>query len=491
MASLGEPTRTEGRVLAAVAAGEELDLRVGDPERDDPSHGAAWDQARSVRAEFLYDLCVGAHDEWRVHARGLRPRGARITGELSFEAASVAFPLTFRDCWFDQPLVLSLARLVTLRLPGCHVPGIAADQLEARGNVEFNDGFHADREVRLVGAHISGWLDCTDGTFTNPGGRALTADQLTVKQSMLCRDGFHAHGDVRLNAAHIGGALDCTGGTFTRPFGYALNAYGLTVENMHCTNGFHAQGDVSLFGADIGGVLAFDRGIFISPNRAAPLLEGTVDLTHARVGLLIDTEESWPAALRLDGLVYDSIRAIPEVTVEQRLGWLTRDPDGCSPQKYEQLAAFYRRAGHEQEARQVAVAKQRARRQTLPRPARLWSRLLEVTVGYGYQPWRALWWLAGFVAVGALLFAHAYPQALTATAPAGQLPVFQPVVYALDVLLPIVDLRQQDFWIPNAARPWGWAYLGWFWLSIAAGWVLTTAVAAAVAGLLKTDSRLG
>ncbi|MGH8886251.1 MAG: oxidoreductase, partial [Egibacteraceae bacterium] len=328
-------------------------------------------------------------------------------------------------------------------------------------------------------------------TFINPDGYALFAANLAVGQSMLCRNGFHAHGEVRLNAAHIGGALDCTGGTFTRPFGYALNAYGLTVENMHCTNGFHAQGDVSLFGADIGGVLAFDRGIFISPNRAAPLLEGTVDLTHARVGLLIDTEESWPAALRLDGLVYDSIRAIPEVTVEQRLGWLTRDPDGCSPQKYEQLAAFYRRAGHEQEARQVAVAKQRARRQTLPRPARLWSRLLEVTVGYGYQPWRALWWLAGFVAVGALLFAHAYPQALTATAPAGQLPVFQPVVYALDVLLPIVDLRQQDFWIPNAARPWGWAYLGWFWLSIAAGWVLTTAVAAAVAGLLKTDSRLG
>lgn len=83
MAWVGEPTRTEGRVLAAVAAGEELDLRVGNP-----SHGASWDEARSVRAEFLYDLCVGAHDEWRVHARGLRLRGALINGELNFEAAS-------------------------------------------------------------------------------------------------------------------------------------------------------------------------------------------------------------------------------------------------------------------------------------------------------------------------------------------------------------------------------------------------------------------
>lgn len=151
----------------------------------------------------------------------------------------------------------------------------------------------------------------------------------------------------------------------------------------------------------------------------------------------------------------------------------------------------YRRAGHEQEARRVAIAKQRARRRRLPRPARLWNRLLGVTVGYGYQPWRAVWWLFGFVAVGALLFASAYPEALTATAPPEQLPVFVPVIYSLDVLLPIVDLRQQDFWIPDATRPWGWAYLIWFWLSIGAGWVLTTAVAAAVTGLLKTDSKLG
>jgi hypothetical protein len=31
----------------------------------------------------------------------------------------------------------------------------------------------------------------------------------------------------------------------------------------------------------------------------------------------------------------------------------------------------------------------------------------------------------------------------------------QPVVYALDVLLPIIDLRQQDFWIPDATRSCG------------------------------------
>ncbi|MGH8932336.1 MAG: hypothetical protein ACRDZO_17375 [Egibacteraceae bacterium] len=48
--------------------------------------------------------------------------------------------------------------------------------------------------------------------------------------------------------------------------------------------------------------------------------------------------------------------------MELRLDWLARDPDGYSPQKYEQLASAYRRAGNEQEAQVVAIAKQRARR---------------------------------------------------------------------------------------------------------------------------------
>ncbi len=50
----------------------------------------------------------------------------------------------------------------------------------------------------------------------------------------------------------------------------------------------------------------------------------------------------------------------------------------------------------------------------------------------------------------------------------GPHPAFYPAVYALDVLLPIVDLRQ-EFWMPDASKPWGSWYLAWFWFSIAAG----------------------
>jgi hypothetical protein len=60
-------------------------------------------------------------------------------------------------------------------------------------------------------------------------------------------------------------------------------------------------------------------------------------------------------------------------------------------------------------------------------------------------------------------------------------PRFQPFVYALDTLLPVVDLHQQDNWIPSGLAQW------WAWASILAGWVLTTAVAAALTGLIKKE----
>jgi hypothetical protein len=46
---------------------------------------------------------------------------------------------------------------------------------------------------------------------------------------------------------------------------------------------------------------------------------------------------------------------MPTVTIDvhRRLAWLRRDPDGYLPQPYEQLAAVYRRTGHDWEARRV------------------------------------------------------------------------------------------------------------------------------------------
>ena len=50
-------------------------------------------------------------------------------------------------------------------------------------------------------------------------------------------------------------------------------------------------------------------------------------------------------------------------------------------------------------------------------------------------------WLLGWWAAGTLVFAAAYPHHLIPAAPNAPHPAFQPVIYALDVLLPVVDLN--------------------------------------------------
>lgn len=72
-------------------------------------------------------------------------------------------------------------------------------------------------------------------------------------------------------------------------------------------------------------------------------------------------------------------------------GWdAIRDPAGFVPQPYEQLAATYQSKGQDADARAVLVAKHRSMRRTLLPPARLWSLLQDVTVGYGHRPLRAV-----------------------------------------------------------------------------------------------------
>jgi hypothetical protein len=162
------------------------------------------------------------------------------------------------------------------------------------------------------------------------------------------------------------------------------------------------------------------------------------------------------------------------------IGWCATHA-GMPPQPYEQLAAVYRKAGRDEDARRISIAKQRARRRTIALPSRLWNLLLDILVGYGYRTWLAGLWLLAWWAVGTLVFAVAYPDHLMLATPGVPHPAFQPAVYALDVLLPVVDLNQQSNWIPQGAGRW------FAWAAILAGWVLTTAVLAALSGILKRD----
>ena len=65
---------------------------------------------------------------------------------------------------------------------------------------------------------------------TNPGDIALNADQMTVNGDLFCQQGFQAEGEIRLMGAHIGGQLSLSSATLANPGKPALSADQMTVD---------------------------------------------------------------------------------------------------------------------------------------------------------------------------------------------------------------------------------------------------------------------
>lgn len=405
-----------------------------------------------------------------------------------------------------------------------------ADRATISAGASLDRQFHADGAVRLLGAEIGGSLSCVGGTFNNPGGKALAADRAHVNGSVLLSHDITAQGEVRLPAAKIGGQLACDGANFSNPEGRALFLDDVQVEgDVFLRRGFTANGQVSLIDASMTGLYCQD-GMIAKPSGNALRLDrasvaasaylgnvsgnvrllGTrvaevldlrsveaaqfIDLVDAEVGTLRDRTGSWPEQVRLEGFVYRHIEGEgPQdepITVEDRIQWLERnvraEGEGVySPRPYRQLASVYRATGMDRQARQVAIANRQAYRRQLggrPHewPARLWNYFLGATVGYGYRPWYAAYWLLGSWALSFWIVAMAHPSHVHMARDGA--PSFNPLVFALDVLAPVIDLGQRSSWQVSGA-----GYRLWSWLAVLAGWALTTALVVGISSALRRE----
>lgn len=412
---------------------------------------------------------------------------------------------------------------------------LSAGGLNVGGGLFMNRGFAAIGEIRLYGANLAANLTASGGTFRNPGGISLNLQRATlgilngadlVSDGQVSLLGARIASDIDLRGSHltgnggepvlvadraaIDGALNLSGShtrgevslrtiraaqrvllidsQLSNPGGVALRLSRAQVAADVFCDGMTCAGGVRVAGAAIGGELSFKGAQIrnaagnaldalalnageLSLQLAEPA-EGLVDLRHAHVRIIRDDPRRWPSMLSIDGLTYEALE--PRLPAGQRSQWLARDPSGHQPQPYEQLAAHYTAIGQPAEARKVLHAGERIHSRAKTPLSRTWSLLQDVTIGYGYQPWRAVVWLAVLLTVGSVIFAIAPPPPLQA----GTAPHFNPVSYTLDLLLPVVDLGQKHAFNPAGAEQW------FSYLLAAAGWVLVTTVAAGAARVL-------
>lgn len=475
-------TASERRLWNAYPTGERVVL--GD---DRPDDGAP--ASRTVRAEVIAALLLGACDGRRGHVPAVRLRGARVTGRLDVSGGEVGCELRLENCVLDEAPDFSNARIRQTRFNACAFPGIDGGGLRADGYLSLSDSL-IDGEIRLTRAVLSGGFRLNNARVRNPDGYALFGGGLTVDAGAFVRNS-DITGSMRLTGARMTGGLFMYGTTLRDARSYTLDGENMIVQDrMECSRGFTAEGPMRLRGVRVDGTLSFDQGAIRAPGRRALHLsharveeliltprepiQGTVTLGYSRIDVILDRPDVWPAELRLNGLVYETLRgALGEA---QRLDWVARDPQGFRPQPYEQLAAWLRGIGRDDLARRCQLAKQRARRRSLGPLGRAWGVVLDWTVGYGYRPWIAAVWLVLLVALGTAVFGLHHPRTLRQP---GERPQFHAFIYTLDLMLPIETFGQRSAWDPAGWTRWlAWSLTG-------AGWLLATALIAGVARVLR------
>jgi hypothetical protein len=442
--NLDDLSMPERALWAQFPSGGWVDLSSGDPAEDDLGNAGSWGDGRMVRAEVVTALLLGARDPERGYFPAVRLQGARITGRVDLMGAVITHALVLEHCWFDEPLRFVEASTKTIRITSSRLPGFNGARMRTEGILNFH---------------------------------------LSVIEGLLCLDRAQVAGEISLRGAHVGDGA-----------GEALAGAGLIVDgDVECNAGFTARGQVTLPGARIAGLLTFRGAILDAAGTAVVLsrlqagqlrlrtarpVAGAINLGQAQVGTLEDDAAAWPPQIWLHGFTYDWIRQpTGTVPVAERIDWVSRGPLGYQPQPYEQLAAYYRRAGHDSDVRRVLLAKQRHRRATLSTPGRAAGRILDATVGYGYRPWLAAIWLALLLTAGTVTFAINRPHPL----PGGPVPPFNPFTFTLDLLIPIGAFGLRDAYAATGAAQWLTYAL------IAAGWILATAVIAGVTRAVRSD----
>jgi hypothetical protein len=323
------------------------------------------------------------------------------------------------------------------------------------------------------------------------------------------REGATFKGEVKLTAASIGSILDMSRSTFEGDVDLETASIGSNLDFSAAS----FAGRVELTGSQVIGELRLGSSRH-SPTRWEQAALLVLRNTHA--GALQDwwqdsSDNSWPKVLELEGFTFDRLGGLygegkaADMMVrpsECYVEWLGKD-SRFSPQPYEHLASWFRRAGEPGKANDILyAARERRRRLALSavddhghpkdrevlKGVGLW--MLRSTIGYGLGNgyFRVLRWVGGLTLLGMFVLIAA-----------GQLwcsPARWPPLFfaSLDQLLPIITLNKaHDALIfgdssanpPVKPQPCWIQY--YFYVHMIVGWVLGSFIVAGLAGLTQRN----
>jgi hypothetical protein len=474
-----------------ICTGRAADLRQYRETADPAEAGHSLTQG-DLSQRFLETILL--REPWRssIPRQGVVIEGARFQENVDLRNAKIDHDLKLIGSRFESTALmrnLEIAGELSLQasyfgarsgdgvdLAGAKIHGaLSFDDVRSSTNVNM-DSLRAGaltlrrgvfRDISLENSRIEGGVDLSDSTSsgTIEFHNMDVGQDLTILNSTLTR--------MLMQYAKVGGVLDIEGPK-SRPEPRPKN--------------FPAQ-SVDLTGASVG-TLRFGSEWYGPINSPQNWGNGSrLSLTNATVQALQDgpcgvansrcRSNSWPDHLELTGFTYrrlgssdpgkeDDMAARP---AEWWAGWLKKQTP-FTPQPYEYLAATLSRLGHKDTAITILYAGKEREREaaTFPESVELW--LERVFIGYGYRIYYSLFWVVGFVLLGAVMLR------LSGVGTANKMPYG--VAFSFDMLLPVVRLRDYHYSIDLT----GWVRY-YFYFHKLMGYVLASFLIASLAGLTK------
>jgi hypothetical protein len=518
-----------------------------------------------LRDAVLETTAITPNDVRHPAAREVQAiRAPRITvgGEMTLEG----------NCRITGSVDLSMSDASSIHIGGTSVlradGGTAFDltNAELRSDLTLSAGSSVHGTVRIAGSHIRGNLSAL-GTMTGSHDPAsgfntvIAAEGIAVDGDVYLMNVQASGGALRFRNAAIGGLVHADGAQLAHPGGYTLNLHQATVKgSVRMGKGFRSQGTVVLNRCVIEGRLECDDGQFEgspmpqSPQRdhAIEAISATVrggmdlgwesaspsvDFTNATTTFLADSPGNWPDRFTIAGFSYDRFQGSGQADdrstwdVGGRCKWLSRQtPFDSGP--YEQAALVFRQHGYTSQAEVILInQRRRINSITTSRSRRLLGALYGTSVGYGYRPWRVLWFLVLLLILvtvsleipatrAAMRAADASGTVYTTLGPLpsqpadavgvppaasasddpsdpradacgnGQVRCLSPALYAIDTVIPLISLDQRTTWYSDPHASYG-TLMEW-WLNIAAmlGWLLSSIFVLSFARLSRSSLQL-
>ena len=465
-------------------------------------------QENKIRLKFLHDILLDHSNGKKIPIQGIRIVGARFFDDhetcnvqCSFVLDDVSLdrPLSLEKSVFEGKVFMK--RLKTTSFisfdNSTFKDKLNMDKISVTGNLSMNKAVF-NNYVWLWKANIGGQLSMENATFTKPESvlklrYANIGSNLFMPKSKFKDvdlnfskiDGWFSgidstfDGKLEMNSTSVAGNVFLQKSAIYKP----ANMPYLRVEGNLDLRGAELAG-INLSGARVERALRFGqynenninwiKSLEESENGNKDEKNPSLTLLNTNVGSLQDTKESWPKNLKrnLKGFTYDHLGASGnDAPIERKSSWYTEwlNPDSgpnskepFSPQPYTQLARVFRADGLTTMSDDILFEMRKREHVTLWKSCikdQAFSlencndkfRLASLTIsryiygfGYGQHSINAL---GGLSVV--LIFLGLLATFLETLISRPKVPMFASfldrVVYSLDMMLPIIHLREQNY----------------------------------------------